>query len=135
MAEKLKLFNHEIIALRDGLRALDGIPGKMGEVIRFDFSDSLSWNITKNLVIVERAVKVYDMQRNKISHDSGVAQGMVVNEANAEKVGAWKDRMDHLKDEESQELDGLLKLKRVELQKAGKIPPGIMANLFPLLEE
>lgn len=134
MPSTLKLTNRQILNLRDGFKSLDGVPGRPGEVIRFEFDAGLSWNITKNTVIIERAVEVYERQRAKITKESGVAAGTTVTDANAEKVSAWKEKLDALKNDATQELVGLLKIQRAELQKAGVKFPGILANLFPLLE-
>jgi hypothetical protein len=112
MSAALTLTNATILKLRDGLRALDGIPGKPGEVIRFDFESSVAWNITKNLVLIERAVSVYEIQRTKISQSEGVQPGTMVTDANAGKVAVWKAKVDELKNEGTQEIAGLLKLQR-----------------------
>lgn len=135
MPSALTLTNRQILNVRDGLKSLDGIPGKPGEMIRFEFEPGLSWNLTKNMVIIERAVETYERERNKITKESGVTQGTSVTDANAEKVSAWKEKIDALKNEGTQELTGILKLKRSELQKAGVKFPGVLANLFPILEE
>ena len=135
MSAARTLTNATILKLRDGLRALDGIAGKPGEIIRFDFDAATSWNITKNLVLIERAVEVYERERAKISQADGVPPGMAVTDANAEKVAAWKNKVDHLKNEGTQEITGLLKIRRQDLQKAGVKVPGILANLFDLIEE
>lgn len=131
----MTLTNSKILKLRDGLKALDGVPGKPGEVIRFDFDAATSWNITKNMVLIERAVEVYERERNKISATDGVSPGTAVTDANAEKIAAWKAKVDALKNDGTQEISGLFKMRRQDLQKAGKIPPGVMANLFDLIEE
>lgn len=134
MSDLLTLTNRQIIKLRDGLMSLDGIAGRPNEVIRFEFDTQLSWNIAKNAGIINRAFDLYEAERNKISRDMRVQPGLPVNEANSDRVAAWSEKIETLK-ELQQEFRGLLKLKRAELQKGNKIPPGILANLMELLEE
>jgi hypothetical protein len=135
MSAALTFTNATILKLRDGLRALDGIPGRPNEIIRFDFDVQTAWNITKNLVLIDRAVATYEMARAKITQTEGVVVGTAVTEANAEMVAAWKAKLDQLRNEGTQDISGLLKIRLKDLQKAGKIPPGVMANLFDLIEE
>lgn len=135
MSDSIKLTNRQILKIRDGLKSLDGIEGKGGEIIRFDFDTGLSWNITKNTVLIERAAETYDRERQKLMRKHGVTPGEQVTAANAEKVARWGEELDALKDA-TQDVSGLLKMKKVEFLKAGvgKVP-SILANLFDLVEE
>lgn len=133
MAKNMVLSNLQIEKLHKGLRALDGVPVG-SETVRFEFSDNLSWNITKNLVLVERALEVYKKHQAKLMRDTGISIGEKVTDSNIQKVSVWKEKLDTL-NENTQEISGLLLLKRADLQKAGVSKfPGIMANLFDLIE-
>lgn len=134
MATSIKLTNREILSVRDGLKALDGVPSKEGP-IRFDFDTQTSWNITKNLVAIEKAVVLYEKQGMKFLKELGLANGVAVTSENALRVGDWNIKTDELKDGE-QEFANLLRLPKSILMKAGvgKFPV-VMANLFPIISE
>lgn len=134
MATPIKLTNREILSVRDGLRALDGIVSKE-TTVRFDFDTQTSWNITKNLVAIEKAVVLYEKQGMKFMKELGLANGEKVTAENALRVGDWNIKTDELKDVE-QEFTSLLRLPKSVLMKAGvgKFPV-VMANLFPIISE
>jgi hypothetical protein len=127
--------NRQILKIRDSLKALDGIPGKVGEVIRFDFEVATSWNLSKNITIIERAVEAYERERMKISREMNVSPGQPITIENAANVAEWAGKIETLKDL-PQELTGLLKIRRGELFRNGnKIPPGVISGMADLVEE
>lgn len=131
----MTLTNAAILKLHVGLSSLDGQRVSKDEVKFYDFEDDVSWNITQNQVIMERAVELFDKEKKKRARENSVVEGMPLTEANAKQAAAYMDSVDALKDQ-TQVLDGLIPLKRSELkQKKNKIPPSVMKDLFPLLEE
>lgn len=128
----IKLSNRQIIRIRDGLKSLDGVSGKPGEVIRFDFDLSVSWSITQNVVAIDRAYQLYEIENNKLMRKFGIATGEPITEKNAGKVMEWNEKLEELKDK-TQDLVGLVKLRRLELMKAGNIPPGVIGKIIELL--
>jgi hypothetical protein len=138
MAEKpLTLSNREILNLHEGLSALDGVVDRAGsntEVTRFTFDDKLSWNIAKNLDIVERATVLYQKARKSAAGKLGVVPGMKVTPENAANVAKYQEAEDALL-EKTQDLVGTLRLTRSQLQSGNKIPPSVLKNLMPLLAE
>lgn len=138
MAEKpLTLSNREILNLKEGLSSLDGVIDKAGsntEVTRFTFDDKLTWNIAKDLDIVERATLLYQKARRSTAAKLGVIDGMKVTQENAASVAKYQEEEDKLQDK-TQDLTGVLKLSRKELQSGNKIPPSVLKNLMPILTE
>jgi hypothetical protein len=138
MAEKpLTLTNRELLNLHEGLSALDGVVDKAGqntELTRFTFDDKLSWNIAKNADLVERATIVYQKARKKEAARLAVVPGMKVTVENAAAVSKYQEEEEKLLDK-TQDLTGVLKLSRRELQNGNKIPPSTLKNLMPILTD
>lgn len=134
MPEKLTLSNREIQKLHEGLVALDGIADKDGSVLRFDLTDKMVWDVCKNRTIVERAVDTHKKARKAIGARYGVVEGMKVTPEKAADVAGFLYACEELLDA-TNELNGLLKLKRNDLQKAGVKVPGILVNLVPILDD
>ena len=135
MAEKPTPYtNREIVKVREGLRLLSGVSSKAGEVTRFDLPDNLVWNVAKDESIFERAEEVYQRARKSLAAKHGVVENMKLTEANASAVAAFIEANEGLLDQ-TQELSGILKLKRKELQEAGVNIPAILKDLLPILTE
>lgn len=138
MAENaLTLSNRELLNLHEGLSALDGIVDRSGqnaEVTRFKFDDKLSWNIAKAADIVERATLVYQRARKSAAANFGVVSGMKVTPENASNVAKYQEAEEALLDK-TQEVQGILKLARRDLQNGNAIPPSVLKKLMPILIE
>lgn len=138
MADKpLTLSNREILNVHEGLSSLDGVFDKAGqntEVTRFTFDDKLAWNIAKNADIFERATVLYQKARKSTAAKLGVVPGMKVTPENAANVAKYQDEEDKLLDK-TQDLSGVLKLSRKELQSGNRIPPSVLKNLMQILTE
>jgi hypothetical protein len=136
MAERLTLSNRRLQKLFSGLRNLDGVSNEAGKIERFDFEDGVSWNISKNTVLVERALEPYERERKKLLGKHGIVEGVnhTVNEENAPKYAKFMEDIEGLKDK-TIEVSGLLMLKLADLNKGGKIPPSVKADLFDLIKE
>lgn len=132
MAKSTTLTNREILKLSSGLTDLVGAQDKDG-VERFDFDANTSWNLAKDLDIVERAVGLYDKQKRIIAAKLGVVEGQKLTDENAPRVAQFLKELDDLKDQ-SVELQGLLRFKRADIQKAGKIPHTTLAAMMPLID-
>lgn len=135
MGKTTTMSNREILKLHEGLIALDGIASKDGSVVRFEFDDNISWNLAKARAIVERAIEVHQRERNKLKAKYGVVDKMALTAENAPKVATFIEKNDVLLDQ-TNELTGILRFKRSDLQKHGnKIPPGVLMQLMPLIDE
>lgn len=134
MADKLTLSNREILKLNEGLCALDGVADKEGKIERFNLDDKLVWNVTKARRIVESAVETYRLARKSVGARHGVVDGMKLTEANAASVALFMEADEKLQ-AQTNELIGILKLKRSELQAAGVKIPGILSNLYPIITD
>lgn len=133
-AKATTLTNREITKLLKGLKNLVGIASKDGSMERFDFDDNTSWNLAKNLAIVERASETFEREKKRIASVLNVVDGMKLSDANAEAVAKFLHSVEEL-NEKTNSLDGLLRFKRKDLQKAGKIPHSTLSDVMPLIDE
>lgn len=131
--EPITLTNRDILKLHDGLTALSGVSNKKDEITRFDFSTDLVWNIAKNETLIERAKEAFVKAKKEIAAKYGVVENMKITDANAAQVASFIDAEEKLL-EKTQDVSGLLKLSRVDLQKGGLNIPGVLKLLMPLLE-
>lgn len=126
--------NREILKVHEGLTALDGVASKDGSVIRFEFDDSLSWNIAKDRRIFEEAKKNYDLACKTLATSLKIVDGQKVTDENAERVAKFIEGCEKIRDK-TQDLSGVLRISRKDLQKAGVKIPGILSNLMPILND
>lgn len=135
MAEKpTSLTNREILRLHEGLTALDGVGAKDGSVLRFEFDDSMAWNVAKNRRIIEEAKKNYDLACKTLAVSLKIVEGQKVTDENAERVAKFIEGCEKIRDK-TQDLTGILRISRKDLQKAGVKIPGILSNLMPILSD
>lgn len=135
MSDPLSLTNREIVKLHEALVALDGLPDRDGTVIRFKFDTKTIAALAKNRVIVERASEFYQRGRKTLGAQLGVVDRMKLSENNAASVATFIHETENLLDE-SHSLEGLVKVALADLLKHdNQIPPGVIANLMPLIAE
>ncbi len=134
MAEKLQLENRAISKVREGLNALSGVSDKASEITRFDFDGKLVWNIAKNEDLFERAENIFLRARKALAAKHQVVEGMKLTDENAPRVALYQKELDELQDK-TQELTGVLKLKRSDLEAAGVKIPSVFKCLMPILTD
>jgi hypothetical protein len=130
MAESpITLKNRELLQILEGLLALDGTPDK-----RYDFDGGLAWNIAKDRKLFEDAKRTFDLAVKTLAKSVGVVEGERLTEANAAKIAKFIEEREAIGEQE-QTLNGVLRLSRRELQRAGVNIPGVLAALMPLLND
>ncbi len=135
MADKpITLPNRTIVKLVEGLKALDGVSNDTAKIERYDFDESLGWNIAKDRDIFERAETVYHKAKASLAGRLGIVEQMKLTPENAPKVAEFIEKNDKLLDQ-TQELSGVLKLSRKALFQAGVKIPGIYTALMPILSD
>lgn len=134
MAEKITATNREILKIHEGIAALDGIANSEGKVDRFDLDVDLVWNVAKNRRIIEGAVETYQKARRSLLQKHKVIDRMKITPENAANIATFQEEEEKLL-EKSNELTGILKLKRSDLTKAGVRVPGILSNLILILDD
>lgn len=134
MAEKLTLSLLDVLKLHEGLAALDGVATGDGKVQRFDFDEGLTWNIAKDVRLVAAEKETYELARASLGTKHGIVNGMKLTADNAAAAAAFMEADEKLKAKRV-ELTGILRLPRTALQKAGVKIPGILANLYPIVDD
>jgi len=136
MAEKLILSNRAILKIHTGLRNLDGVASEAGKITRFDFDENVTWNIAKNIVLVERALEAYERARKSLLAKHAIVEGVQhqITEENAGKYATFMEEIEKLKDKQV-EITGVLKLKKTELKEGGLNVPSIFADLMEIIKE
>lgn len=145
MAEALKLRYRDLLRLHSALNSLDGIRTGKEELVVFEFSTNVKWNISKNTVILNRAREEYDHRERHAMKEHGVFDGMDKNSANMMKLAAWNEEMEEHKDREV-ELLGVLLFSRADLltrppgedrkpRPDNPIPNSVLTGLAPLLKD
>jgi hypothetical protein len=128
-----KLTNRQILSLAEGFASLDGMMDG-GKIVRFKFEAETAWHIALDSEAVGRAKAVYERALKKLAAQLGIVEGQGVTQANAAAVAAYIDARETLLDQE-QDMGGLHTYERSELQRAGAIPPSVLAHLLPVLED
>lgn len=128
-----KLTNRQILSLADGLASLDGVVDG-GKVVRFKLDAEMAWDIALDTELVGRAKAIYERALKKKAAELGIVEGVPVTQANAAAVADYIYYRESLLNQE-QDMSGLHIYKRSELQRAGAIPPSVLANLLPVLED
>jgi hypothetical protein len=127
------LTNRQILSLAEGFASLDGVVDG-GKVVRFKLDAETAWHIALDSEAVGRAKAVYERALKKLAAELGIVEGVPVTQANAAAVAAYIDARETLLDQE-QDMGGLHTYERSELQRAGAIPPSVLAHLLPVLED
>lgn len=133
MAEpRITLTNRQILKLVEGLKSLDGVSNEAQKIERFDFDENLGWNVAKDRHLCEEAEEVYKKSKASLAARLGVVENMKLTPENAAAVAKFiEQNNDRL--EKTQELNGILKISRSALFKAGVKIPGIYTCLMPIL--
>lgn len=152
MGTTLKLTNRAVLKLYDALTSLDGTKEKKDEMVIFEFARGVSWNLSKNTVIVERAKLTIDKEIRKLALGFGIKPGESVmvggskepDEAKLSKFLKHQEAVEELKDLEST-LDGIVCITLDELLNRpangdGKvltnlIPQSVRNGLVPIIKE
>lgn len=133
MAEpKITLTNKQISKSVEGLKSLDGVSNEAQKIERFDFDENLGWNIAKNRHIFENAEEVYQKAKASLAARLGIVENMKLTSENAAAVAKFVEQNNALL-EKTQELNGILKISRSALFKAGVKIPGIYTCLMPII--
>ncbi len=152
MGQSIEVLNRVMVKLHNSLSSLDGSKQGKDEIVPFEFAQTVSWNLTKNAVIVERAKIAYDREVRKKAREFGIMPGESIEingkEApNPEKLAKFLKHdaaVEELKDL-TVTLDGLLFITLDELLNKpanadGKvlknpIPQSVRNGLAPIIKE
>ncbi len=128
------LTNRQILKLDLGLSALDGVMGDGGKIVRFKLGADVTWFLALDIEAVGRAKAAYERALKSLGAQHGVVDRMEVTTQNAAAVAAYVAGQEALLDQE-QDMSCLHTYKRTELQEKNAIPPSVLANLLPVLED
>lgn len=152
MGQTLKLTNRDLVKLDNALRSLDGSKQGKDEIMPFEFAPAVSWKLSKNAVIVERAKLAYDKAVRMQARQLGILPGESITVGgdkapDAEKLAKFLKHdaiVEELKDQET-EITGILCITLDELLKKpadgeGKvktnpIPQSVRNGLVPIITE
>ena len=134
MAESPHLLsNRQILKLAEGLSSLDGVV-EGGKVVRFKLDNDTAWHVALDLEAVARAKVAYERRLKSLGAELGVVERMELTPANAANVAKYMDEQETLL-EQTQDMSCLHSYCRKALQEKNAIPPSVLANLLPLLED
>ena len=155
VAHTIKISNRALLKLHEALNSLDGSKTGKDEVIPFEFTMDVSWRLSTNAVIVERAKLAFDRALRMVAKQVGLRPGESLHVANnenpdaakvakIEKFGQFTELSEELKDKEV-DIPGILLIKLEELLNRpssadGKvlknpIPQGVRNGLVPIITE
>ena len=130
--------NSTLIRLANGLSALDGLRTKPNEIQPYEFAPDTEWKIANNIAVLQPKVTEHNRAQKLLATKYGVAEGMEITPANAQKFSEFIEAMHGLEDKEVT-VDGLEKITRDSLKLGHKkeqnpIPRTVLAAIMPILE-
>lgn len=145
MAEVLHITVRQLIALHKGLNSLDAIKEGRDELIGFQFDKKIAWNLTKNAVLVERAMEAYQKRERASMKTHSIVEGMKMDDKAALAVGKHNEEMEVAKDD-TVDIPGIIYVKLDELlnrptgddrnaRKTNPIALSVLKNLAPIINE
>lgn len=138
----MKLKTKEIIAINNGLAALNGkqkaVKNDEGKelivVEAYNFDSKVKWNIAKNKRIMTKEVETFNELRDDII--KRLANGnREIDPSDKKTINMFFEELEKLEKTEV-EVDGLLKFKLADLKiEENNLSPAILESLFLLIEE
>lgn len=152
MGSTVKFTNRALLRLHEALNSLDGSKTGKDELIPFEFTAKVSWNLAKNQVIVERAKLIFDKALRQQAAQAGVKPGESIrvgpdekpDPVRLQKFAKLQDAIEEMKDQ-SVDLSGLIFVTLDDLlsgpvdadgnKKHNPIPQSVRAGLVPIIKE
>lgn len=140
-----KLRVRDLLNIFAGLSSLDGIRKGPGEMIPFDFSRKVKWNMTKNLIAVEREKEAYDRLERKAAADHQVVNGMPKTPESVARYDAYMAEINGFQDQYA-DVGGILSVRLDDLltrppgpdgkpRPDNEIPQSVLHQLAAIIEE
>lgn len=134
MDEKFKLTNSQLQKIQRALKALDGVV-EGGAVRRFDYTTDTRWSIVKNQVMVDAYCARIDKYTKELLTRHDLVEGEALTAENRDRVFLHNRERDELY-EKVEEIE-LIRLDVAALEEKNqkhRIPPSVLADLFPILD-
>lgn len=146
MPEVLHVSIRQLVSLHKGLNSLDAVRDGESELIGFLFDKKVGWELTKDGVLVERAMEAYQKRDRALMKKYGVYEGMSMkDEKNAVALSKYNEEMEVAKDD-AVDIPGIIYINLDDLlnrptgddknaRRTNPIPLSILKCLAPIINE